>query len=271
MTNQLGKSILIVTYLTVISTVICTLYSCKNTQEPVTEITEDIVAKKKLQGIWTNEYEGNIVFSIHGDSIYYNDSLSTPAKYRVNNDTLYIYNQNTEKYPIHKLNSSTLVFINANGDEVTLTKSNETQMLKGERKGTVTLNQGKKLKKDTILTFHDKHYHAYTQVNPTTYKVFIQSRNNDGMNVESIYFDNIVHIALYEGNRRIFGQNISKSDFSKYVPKSYLDQAVLSDIYAEKATDNGVRFVAIITIPNSYTNYHVNIDISSNGQKTFSL
>lgn len=240
-------------------------------QKPVR--TEDDNAKKTLQGIWVNDLEGNIVFTFKGDTVYYNDSLSTPVAFHIYDDTLYIENHTVTKYPIKALNSTEMRFINSNGDEVVLTKTDKdvAPFVRGEYKGAVALNQGRKIKKDTVMVFNGKHYHAYTQVNPTTYKVYRQTTNSDGLRVESVYYDNIVYIALYEGQQKVFGSNITKAEFKDVVPPAYIEQAVLSEIIVDGAGEKGVRFIAILSIPDSYTNYRVNIDIDHNGKKSLSV
>ena len=35
--------------------------------------------------------------------------------------------------------------------------------------------------------------------------------------------------------------------------------------------EKGVRFIAVLSIPDSYTNYRVNIDIDAQGKKTLSV
>lgn len=258
--------------LTVNLVVILFLLGCSSNGPKLEQHLEDQQAKRQIQGTWIDEIDGDVVFSFRGDSVFYNDSLSKPARFYVMNDTLFIENHKPVSYQIRKLTSSTLLFVNADGDEVELTKgSANAGSHAGEYKGVVSLNQGRTVKKDTVLADGTKNFHAYTQVNPTTYKVYRQTTNDDGLRVESVYYDNIVHIALYEGQKKVFGQNFTKKDFSKLVPVSYLEQAILSDIFVDYAKNNTVRFVAVLTIPDSYTNYRVNIDISSTGTKKLSV
>lgn len=253
--------------------VMLTFTACGSRSEQIPEVTEDANAKKTLQGTWVNDLEGNIVFTFKGDTVYYNDSLSTPVAFYVHNDTLFIENHTITKYPVKALTASELRFVNSDGDDVVLTKASKevAPLLRGEYKGMVSLNQGRKIKKDTVMVSRGKHYHAYTQVNPTTYKVYRQVTNNDGLRVENVYYDNIVYIALYEGQQKIFGSNITKAEFDGIVPAAYLEQAVLSEILVDGVKDKGVRFIAVLSIPDSYTNYRVNIDIDDNGKKTISV
>lgn len=246
--------------------------ACGSKPEQAPEREEDAQAKKELQGTWINDLEGNVVFNFRGDTVSYDDSLSTPASFYVSHDTLFIENHPLTAYPIKKLSATEFVFVNSEGDEVTLAKGTRNEnSTRGMYRGDIDVNQGRKIKRDTVMTYRDKRYHAYTQVNPTTYKVYRQTTNSDGLRVESVYYDNILYMALYEGQQKVFGSNITKKEFSSLVPKSYLDQAVLSDIKVEGVGEKGVRFVAVLTIPDGYTNYRVNIFIDEQGKKTLSL
>lgn len=251
----------------------CFFVACQSKVADVPKKEYDAHAKQQLQGTWINELEGNVVFRFRGDSVFYDDSLSNPTVFYVIHDTLFIENHPLTAYVVKRLNSSELEFVNSEGDIVTLQKSKRLSASESGNASNVAtgLNQGKKIKKDTILVSGSKRYHAYTQVNPTTYRVYRQSINSDGIKVESVYYDNIVYIALYDGQRKIYGSNITKQDFLKLVPESYISQAILSDVKVENVRTNGVRFVAVLTIPDGYTNYRVNIDIDDSGKKKLSL
>lgn len=249
------------------------LSACSNTNTKENVIEEDLTAKKNLQGTWLNEVEGNVLFTIKGDTIFYNDSTSQPSPFHVVNDTLFIDNHNVVKYPIRHLTSTSFTFVNTDGEEIELTKTDSqgSTPMRGQHKGAININQGKKIKNDTVMIYDGHHFHAYTQVNPTTYKVFHQSTNSDGLSIENVYYDNIIHIALFDGQKKVFSKNIVKTDFKKVVPESYISQAVLSEIKIEKTTKDGVLFVAILSIPDSYTNYMVNILITPDGKLSITI
>ncbi len=251
---------------------LCTM-ACNSSQQKATEAEEDAVAKAKLQGTWVNEIEGNIVFYIKGDTVFFNDSTSSPELFYVLNDTFFIRNSSLTSYSIKNLTEHAFTFINTEGDETALTKISEdmTSLARGEHKGTVNINQGHKIKRDTVFNVGEKKYHAYMQINPTTYKVYKQSTNSDGMIVESVYYDNIIHISVFDGGKKLFGRNMTKNDFKEYVPATYLKQAVLADMIIDSANSEKVRFIAILSIPDSYTNYRVNIDVYKDGTKKLSV
>lgn len=229
----------------------------------------DTLARHTLQGVWLNDDVGSIVFEIAGDSIFYNDSICAPAEFFVRNDTLHVKGHPSVSYAIKELSSTRFVFVNADGEEVSLSKAEEIDDLAfGEYKGAVNINQGKKIKRDSVMHYDNKRYHAYSQVNPTTYKVYKQSVNSDGLSVETVYYDNIVHICVYNDRGKLFGRDMKKKDFAGVVPQNYLSQAVLSEILIDGISAEGVRYVAILAIPDSNTNFRVNILVTPEGEMT---
>ncbi len=253
--------------------IVSLLAGCNPSTAPDESEDEDTEAKQTLQGTWQTELEGDVVFTIKGDTLYYSDSLSAPAAFCVRHDSLVIRNHKEVAYAIKQLNSTQFHFVNADGDIVELVKASAdvAPLSKGEYKGAISLNQNQKIKRDTIVYCKDKRLHAYTQVNPTTYKVYRQHTNDDGLTVESVYYDNLVYIALYDGQHKVFGQNVMKKEFAGIVPAAYLEQAILSDIFVQGEVAGSVRFVAVLSIPDSYTNYRVNIDVTPDGRKKLSV
>ena len=234
--------------------------------------TEDTEKKQLLQGVWTNELDGSVVLTVKGDTISFADTLSSPATFHVYGDTLQIDYHPSVSYKISQCTAMSFRFFNAEGDEISLTKS--TSLRPGKTQQRAVINQHKTLKTDSVIICGQTQYHAYTQVNPTTFKVYRQQTNSDGIQVETTYFDNIVFIALYDGNRKIYGHNIEKKDFKGIIPDTYIEQAILSEIKivsVAPSPKNGVRFDAILTQPDSYTSYIVHIDISSDGKRTLSI
>ena len=82
---------------------------CKsgNNDNNKTERTEDLQAKKLLQGIWVDSDEENVVFKVKGDTIYYPDSLSQPVRFAIYGDTLEMQNSVIATRGDSALNSKT--------------------------------------------------------------------------------------------------------------------------------------------------------------------
>ena len=246
--------------------------SCSNQkQHSVSNMEGDSLLMNRLQGSWEDEYIGNVVFTIQGDTIFYNDSLSAPAPFFIKNDTLFVGGEGDISYILKKITASTLVLASYNGEELSLVRCEKTLRPAPRSDARVTINQHKKIKRDTVMTYGGRRYHAYSQVNPTTYRVYRQTTNPDGLNVESVYYDNIVYIGVYGEKGKIFSQDFHKQDFSTLVPQNFLSDAVLSEILFDKATVDGVSFIAVLAIPDSETSYRININISPDGEKTLTL
>ncbi len=187
--------------------------SCKKgaaAQKDVT-VQEDSVAKQMLQGIWVDEDEQDVAFKAQGDSIFYPDSTSMPVRFQIIADTLVLHGASDVKYPILKQTRHLFVFRNQNGDEIRLVLSDDADDANFfSDKHPQPLNQGKLIKRDTIVSFQNKSYHCYIQINPTTYKVIKSSWNDEGVEVDNVYYDNIINLNVYSGARRLYHSDIKR-------------------------------------------------------------
>lgn len=247
--------------------ILALLVGCKGKAGEETAPQEDEAAKRMMQGIWLNDDEDDVAFRVKGDTIYYPDSTSQPAYFRVQADTLVMRGGNEVKYPIVKLAEHLLVFKNQNGDVVKLEKTNDASYLRQfEHRRPVALNQNTVIKRDTVVAFGEERYHLYVQVSPTTYKVYRNTYNDDGVEVDNVYYDNIVNIHVYHGSEKLFSRDFRKKDFSGEVPASFLAQAVLSDMAFSKVDAQGIHYLAILAMPDSSLSYQVEVTISFSGK-----
>mgnify|MGYP002516670920 CR=1 FL=1 len=228
---------------------------------------ENLTAKKQLQGIWINEDAEDVAFRINGDTLYFPEATSAPVYFRVEKDSFVLYGANTVKYHIIKQSKHLFVFVNQDGDQIRLVKTNDRSYLKmfEHKTAVISVNQNKIIKKDTIIYHNGEKYHTYVQVNPTTYKVVKGTYNDDGVEVDNIYYDNIIHFGLYNGSVKLFSRNLTKNDFKKEVPASFLRQAVFSDMTFQKTDENGIHYLAILAIPDSYSSFIVDVTFSYSG------
>lgn len=247
--------------------------SCKGGgKEDTAGRQEDLTAKKLLQGIWIDSDNDNVVFKIKGDTIYYPDSLSQPIRFAVYGDTLELQSSAGSKYAIVKQSAHIFEFKNSNGDLMKLVKDTDPgYAAQFEHKVPVAINQKRTIKKDSVVTCNGEPYHSYVQVNPTTYKVLKTSYNDDGLEVESVYFDNTIHVGIYKQGVKVFSKDFYKKDFSRYVPKDFLRQSVLSDIMLVSGDATGLHYQAQLAIPDSYLSYVVVINISTSGKITMEI
>lgn len=239
---------------------------CEKKINPKVAPREDIEAKAMLAGIWIDADEETVIFKIKGDTVYYPDSTSRPVKFQIVGDTMVMYGNNVSKYPIIRQTPHIFEFKNQNNETIKLVKSeNPSDSLQFVRRNIMPLNQGKVVKCDTVVMFSDKRYHSYVQVNPTTYKVYRQFYNTEGIEVENIYYDNIVHVSVFMGRNKIFSKDFTKNDFAAAVPQNMLKQSILSDIRLVSVSDAGLHYRTQLTIPDSPSSFLVELVVSFSG------
>lgn len=254
----------------VVLSVALILASCKKdaAKVDVPVVEEDKEAKAMLQGIWVNDDDGTVAIKVKGDTVIYADSTDAPVAFAIINDSLVMRGYNERRYAIVKQSEHVFQFINANGEIVKLVKSeNEADNYAFEGHTTMTFNQNQLIKRDSVVFAGSHKYHYYVQVNPSTYKVVCTSYNDDGVQVDNVYYDNIINLCVYEGSQRIFSSDIHRQDFKKYVPADYLQQAVLSDVTLDRTTNQGnLEFLASVCSPNAYTSYAVRLTVTPEGK-----
>ena len=234
-----------------------------------TTVEEDVAAKKMLQGIWLNDDMDDVAFQIKGDTVYYPDSTSQPVYFWVYSDTLVMKGANEMKYPITKLAPHLFIFKNQSGDIVKLTKTSDKSYLKQfVHERVVALNQNTLVKRDTVVNNGEARYHLYVQVNPTTFKVYKSSYNDDGVEVDNVYYDNIVNLNVFNGAQKVFSRDFHKKDFERMLPASFYSQAILSDLEFAGVDANGIKYYAILAMPDTSISYQVAVLVSFSGKWT---
>lgn len=234
---------------------------------------EDSEAKAMLQGIWLDEISENVVFKAEGDTIFYPDSTSLPAVFRIVDDTLVMGDAPT-KYQIVKQTESLFFFKNADGDLVKLVKSCndcDTVAFVCETPKPLTVVADHKLKTDTVVMYGGERYHCYIAVNPTTYKVTKSSYTGEGVKVDNVYYDNIIHVSVYKGATQLYSRDFNKQMFSRFVPDSFLGMAVLGNMEFGKVDAKGFHFNSTICIPDGDSCYLLDTRISFDGEMTMEL
>ena len=248
-------------------TAVITVCGCKQTDKQQVQAQENLRAKAELAGIWIDAEEETAVFKIKGDTVYYPDTTSRPVKFSIVGDTMVMMGSNASKYPIVRRSAHIFEFKNQNNEIIKLIKSEDpNDSLLFIRHRPVPLNQGKTIKSDTVVTYSEKKYHSYVQVNPTTYKVYRTFYNAEGMEVENIYYDNIVHVSIFAGANKVYSKDFKKSDFAQAVPVNMLKQCILSTIKLTSLDNDGLHYQTQLAIPDSPGSFIVELIISYNGK-----
>lgn len=233
------------------------------------EEQEDVAAKKMLQGIWQEELTEEVVFRAEGDTIYYPSPTDQPAFFRIVNDSLEL---GTHRYSILKQTEHLLWFRNESGDVMKLVKSIEDEdTLAFAHQPAEILTPTEVLKIDSVVRYDGERYHWYIAVNPTKYRVTKTNYNSEGVAVENIYYDNIIHISLYQGTKCLFSRDFKKMMYENEVPRAFLDQAILGNMKYSLTDKHGVHFDATLCIPDEASCYLVETIVGFDGNLSLKL
>lgn len=244
------------------------LASCKNVSSNDSAVEEENTeAKAMLQGIWLNAEDEVVCMKVKGDSIIYADSTLTPVRFAIINDSLVLKGYKEVRYAINKQTEHIFQFTNHSGDLVKLLKSNNPDDgYVFENRPSAPINHNQLIKRDSIVSGADKHYRVYTQINPSKYKVITTAFNQEGVQVETVYYDNIINICIYDGGRRLYSSDIHKQDLKKFVPAGFLAESILSDIVVDCVSAEGIEMLAYVCKPDAITSYVVRLIVSHNGK-----
>ena len=227
-------------------------------------------AKQLLQGVWNDEETEEPIFQMRGDSVYYPDSTSMPAFFRVYDDTLYI--GSTARYHIEKHSEHLLWFKSNDGELVKLVKNDSNDDKEAfENNQTQILSLTDVLKKDTVVSYNGNRYHLYVAINPTKYKVVRHTLNEDGLDVENVYYDNIIHLSIFQGDRQLFSRDFRKQQYQQRVPAHFFDQAVLNNMEYSSADEKGLHFNVSLCTPGDASCYLIEHVVSLDGQLSTEL
>ena len=249
------------------------LVSCQERHDmKIQQPKEDLRAKELLQGIWIDSDEDQPSFRIKGDSMFYPDTTSQPARFRIVADTLIIDGANSVKYPIVRQTEYTFNFVNQNGETVRLVKSEDKEdadFFFSDQPA--VLNQLQTIKRDTVIFSGNERYHCYVQVNPTRQKVLKSTYNDDGVEVDNVYYDNSIRLILFHGAHRLYQHDFHREDFRNMVPNDFLKQSVLSDLVYSRHNVVGVVYEAQLAIPDSQSSFVVDVTVTYNGRMSMKV
>lgn len=235
---------------------------------------EDLKAKEWLQGTWIDDITETPLFTAKGDSIYYIDESAAPVTFKIIKDTLKTYGQKVTNYHIKKQGQSFIWIQSVMGDILQLSKTD--QLLDSYLTLQQTLErteetEEKVIQKDQVVHYNNRRFRGYVYINPTNIKIHQPEITEEGLEIDNIYYDNIIHICVYEGKNRLFGRDMKKQDFESLIPKEYYQRAILSDMDFAGVNSKGYQYQATLCIPNSASCYLINISITMNGDITYEL
>ena len=145
------------------------LVGCSGQQEQATS-EENREAKALMQGVWVDAETEDVSFRVAGDTIFYADSTSMPAYFKIVGDSLTL--SSGASYAIENQTEHVFSFRNQNGDLITLHKLDEAEadsLYVTDTKPTV-MTYTHQVKTDSTVSYNGARYHWYIAINPTRFK-----------------------------------------------------------------------------------------------------
>ncbi len=249
------------------------MFSCNGKQQKITEKTENLELKATLQGVWLDDHTESPVLQLKGDSIYYFDTSIAPVAFKIIDDSLITKGAQTTSYYIAKQSEYTLWLKSEIGDLIQLSKEENAvdSIVFPKSKAETSVPSSDVIQKDHIVFFNNIRYRGYVYINPSQIKVVRPEYSEEGFQIDHIYYDNIIHICVYEGKNKLFGKDVLKKDFEGVVPDEFLQWAILSDMEFIGVNANGYQYRASICVPNEASCYLVNLSISEEGEISYTL
>ena len=118
------------------------------------------------------------------------------------------------------------------------------------------------------MSYNGTRYRAYVYINPSKMRVIKTTYSEDGISMDNVYYDNVMHICVYEGKKSLFASDVTKQMFDKVLPVDFLEQSILSDTKFMKVDRNGFHYQAVLAIPETSIYSIVNMEVSFKGDLT---
>lgn len=241
------------------------LSSCGNSGSRQASDKEDLTAKEYLQGIWLDDETEMPVIRVSGDTIYYVDPQNAPVYFKVIRDTIYMRANTPIAYKIDRQTEYSFWFHSLSDEVVKLHKSEnpEDTLAFSAQEVQVIPTTSEVIKKDSVVVYKGTRYRGYVYINPSQMKVIKTRFTEDGISVDNVYYDNVIHICVYEGRNQLYGKDITKKMFATIFPEEQLTQYILADMEFMGVDGKGYHYEAVLRIPESSVYHVVNLTIDA--------
>lgn len=244
--------------------------ACRQSSD--TSAREDRQAKEMLQGIWTDDGNDNAIFMAKGDSIFFPDSSSQPAKFWIYGDSLYVKGNDTNHYLITRQDKHLFKFINGMGDEVKLVKDDSGALLgQFNVDRPYAMNILRTTSSDSLFHAEGSRWEVRVSIQPTSDKVIKSDYNDIGIEVDNLYLDNSARVTLLFDGVVVYSHEFSKPEFERFLPKDMIQKSILRDMQLERADASSVFLTATLGIPDAASSYVVETRIQRDGKTSMRL
>ena len=247
--------------------ILLVVVSCSTPPKEVKKVEEstDPNVKSQLQGVWLDRNTESPVLKIEGDTIVYASKNDSRMPYKLVNDTLFVMGLHTVAYPVLEQSEHSLCFKTAVGDEMSLYKYEDADITIDELEISELKPITEVIKRDSIIREGKKRYHGYITINPTTIKVVRPGVTEDGLSIDNVYYDNIIHICVYEGKQQLCGKDIKRTMFEGIVPSEFLSVSILQDMEFVGYRNNAFMFRATLSVPDGPC-FYAEVQIDENNE-----
>ena len=247
------------------------LIACNNTKKQNSlEQSENVKAKELMQGIWIDDESDIPLLFIKGDTIYYANSQSTPVYFKIIKDTLYTFGNELARYQIDKQTEYSFSFHSLADNIVKLHKSedpNDSLAFSGKPVEIIP-TYTEVTQKDSVVFYNGIRYRAYVYINPSKIKVVKTTYSEEGISMDKIYYDNIMHICIYESSKCLFSSDITKQMLENVISTDFLQQSILSEMNFKNVDRKGFYYQATVCIPESSVCNIADLSVSFDGKLT---
>ena len=190
---------------------------------------------------------------ISGDTIYYVDPQNIPVYFKVLRDTIYVRGNTPIAYKIDRQTEYSFWFHSLSDEIVKLHKSEnpEDTLSFSSQKAEAIPTISEVVQKDSVVMYKGTRYRGYVYINPSKMKVIRTTYSDEGIGIDNVYYDNVIHICVYEGKNLLYGQDITKKMFHTVFPEEVLSQMILTDMDFMGVNGKGYHFEATLRIPES--------------------
>ena len=122
--------------------------------------------------------------------------------------------------------------------------------------------------KDSVVFYNGIRYRAYVYINPSKIKVIKTTYSEEGISMDNIYYDNIMHICIYEGRKCLFSSDITKQMLENVISTDFLQQSILSEMNFKNVDRKGFHYQATVCIPESSVCNIADLSVSFDGKLT---
>ncbi len=265
--RNLGAAFFILCTSCFITFTACSPKDQKQEDNTVTVREENREAKAMLQGVWHDAVTEEPYLKAVGDTIFFADGTSQPAFFRIVDDSIEL---GTNTYHIVRQTEHNFCFENGVGDEVQLVKPDEVATVQPEfiSEEPKVISATEVVNVDSVVMHNGQRYHWYVTVNPTRYRVTRTTFTPDGVAVEKVFYDNIIHVSVFKSGQRLFTRDFNKHAYAADVPEDFLSQSILGNIRFSHTDAQGLHFYATICIPDGEQCYMVENLIGFDGKLT---